>query len=268
MVVNRTRLVVAAIFLVLVHWLLHLPLPFDAGPERWFWFAVSGITGFIIGDAFLFQAFIWIGPRLSMLMMALAPAMSAVLAWIFLGEVLSPGQITGIALTLAGITWVVMDKTGRPPSDIAGKDQYLRGILFGLGAACGQALGMVTAKPGLSGEFPAISGTLMRIISGAIILWGYTLVRRQARSTIQALVEKPDSIPLILVGAATGPTIAVSLTLFAIQHAEVGVASTLTSITPILLIPIGYFFFKEHFGWQAVLGTLVAIIGVGFLFLV
>ena len=59
MVVNRTRLVFAALFLILTHWLLRIPLPFDAGLERWSWFAISGLTGFILGDGLLFQAFVW-----------------------------------------------------------------------------------------------------------------------------------------------------------------------------------------------------------------
>ena len=75
-------------------------------------------------------------------------------------------------------------------------------------------------------------------------------------------------MPYILGGAAAGPTIAVTLTLFAIQNAEVGVASTLTSLTPIILLPAGYFAFKERFGWQAIVGTLLAITGVALLFLV
>jgi drug/metabolite transporter (DMT)-like permease len=267
-VVNRMRLVFATLLLILVHWALRMPLPFAAGSERWFWFAISGITGFILGDAFLFQAFIWIGPRLSMLMMALAPALAALLAWIFLGEVLSLGQILGITLTLAGITWVVLGRDGRPALDEAGKDQYVRGILFGLGAATGQALGMVTAKPGLVGDFPALSGTVMRLISALLVLWGYTFMRRQARNTFLALSREPSALPFILAGSATGPTIAVTLTLFAVQNAEVGVASTLTSLTPIILIPVAYFVFKERFGWQAILGTLLAIAGVALLFLV
>ena len=268
MVVNRMRLIFAAIFLVLAHWLFRLPLPFDAGPERWFWFFISGVLGFILGDAFLFQAFLFIGPRLSMLLMALAPAIASVVAWVFLDEVLSGGQMLGITLTLVGIAWVVKDPGGRPARSITGKGTYLRGILFGLIAATGQALGMVTAKPGLAGGYPALSGTLMRIWSAMIVLWVYTLLRRQARDTFNALSEQPGSLPYILGGSFFGPTLAVTLTLFAIQNAEIGVASTLTAITPIILLPIGYFFFNERFGWQAIAGTLIAIVGVGLLFLV
>lgn len=64
-IVNRVRLLLAAILLMLIHFmLLGSFLPLSATPERWFWLGLSGIVGLVLGDSFLFQAFIWIGPRL------------------------------------------------------------------------------------------------------------------------------------------------------------------------------------------------------------
>ncbi len=58
-----------------------------------------------------------------------------------------------------------------------------------------------------------------------------------------------------------------TLSLVAVQRTEVGIASTLMALPPVILLPVGYFVFKERFGWQAILGTLVAMAGVGLLFL-
>jgi drug/metabolite transporter (DMT)-like permease len=55
--------------------------------------------------------------------------------------------------------------------------------------------------------------------------------------------------------------------LFAVQHAEIGVASTLMALPPVIILPISYFVFKEKIGWQAILGTVLAIAGVAILFL-
>jgi drug/metabolite transporter (DMT)-like permease len=38
-------------------------------------------------------------------------------------------------------------------------------------------------------------------------------------------------------------------------------------MAPIFLLPIGYLFFHERFGWGAIAGTVVALIGVAVLFL-
>ncbi len=51
-----------------------------------------GVIGLVVGDALLFQAFVWVGPRLGMLMMSLAPIIAALVARFFLGESLLPLQ--------------------------------------------------------------------------------------------------------------------------------------------------------------------------------
>jgi len=267
-VLNRTRLLFAVGWLLLAHLLIGLRLPFYASANQWFWLAVSGVIGLAVGDLFLFQAFIWIGPRLAMLLMALAPALTVLFAWVVMGETLSAGQLLGIALTLAGIAWVVYDRNDRSAQPKSERKLYLAGILYGLGAATCQALGLVTAKLGLTGGFPAISGTLIRMVSATIVLWGFTFLNRQAGMTLNKLREQSSVIWLILAGSFAGPFLGVTLSLVAVQNIETGIASTLSSMAPLFLLPVGYYFFNERFGWQAVLGTILAVVGVALLFLV
>ncbi|MFL7812284.1 MAG: DMT family transporter [Anaerolineales bacterium] len=265
MVVNRVRLLAACIFLALGHWIfIGLPWPAGAGWERWLWLGSSGIVGLVLGDAFLFQAFIWIGPRISMLMMSLAPIIAAVTAWVLLEEKLSGMQIMGILVTLTGVAWVILEKNQR--SKEANKD-YLRGILFGLGAATGQGLGLVLAKPGLQGSFSALSGNFIRMTSAFLVMGLITILQGKLRETYQQVRAHPRALGAIVGGAFSGPFIGVSLSLFALQHTSIGVASTLVSLTPIFLLPVEARFFHERVGWGAVAGTIVALLGVAVLFL-
>ena len=267
LMLNRLRLLLAVGWLLLAHAVLRLPLPLDAGSERWFWLGLSGVVGLVLGDAFLFQAFISIGPRLTMLLMALAPALAALAAWLFLGEALIGMQTLGMLLTLAGIGWVVQERIGPEQKTPGERSQYLRGLLYGLGAAAGQAGGIVLAKPGVGGDFPAPSATLLRMVAAAAVIWLYTLLRGQAGETVRKIAAQPPVLRQALAGSFIGPFLGVTLTMYAIQHTAVGIASTLSSLTPIFLLPIGYFFFKEKFGWQAIAGTLLAMVGVALLFL-
>jgi drug/metabolite transporter (DMT)-like permease len=265
-VVNRARLVLAAVMLSLVHWFsLGQPLPLDADPRRWFWLAASGIVGLVIGDQFLFHAYVEIGPRLGLLMLSLVPALAAIIAWLFLSETLGGIEILGILLTLSGIAWVVLQR--RTPQNHALQPQHSnRGILYGLGAALGQALGLVLAKQGLGGDFPALSGNVIRMISAMITIWALAWLGGQAIPTLKAVSTQRKVLPFVLAGASIGPVLGVSFALYSIQHTSIGVASTLQSLSPVFLLPVGYFFFKERFGWGAVAGTLVAIAGVALLF--
>lgn len=268
MVVNRIRLLLASLLIMLVHFIWSGRfLPYNAEPERWLWLGLSGIVGLVLGDAFLFQAFIWIGPRLSMLMMSLAPVIATVLAWFFLGETLSGWQITGILLTIAGIAWVILERDGADRlTDL--NPNHWRGILFGLGAAAGQASGLVLAKQGLLGNFSPISANAIRMIAAAGLLWGITLIQGQAKRSISSIVEHRQAALFLFFGVITGPLLGVSFSLLAVQRAEVGVASTLMALPPVFLLPISRLVFKEQFGRGAVAGTLAAITGVAMLFLV
>jgi len=42
---------------------------------------------------------------------------------------------------------------------------------------------------------------------------------------------------------------------------------TLMALPPVIILPVSYFLFKEKIGWQAILGTILAIAGVAVLFL-
>lgn len=265
--VNRIRLLIALVWLLATHWILQgTPLPLAAEPERWFWLGISGVVGLVLGDSFLFQSYLWVGPRLGMLMMSLAPVLSALLALTFLGEQLEFLQWIGIFVTVAGISSVVLDRQAAPAGGPDRRD-YVKGILFGIGAASGQAIGLVLAKRGLFGDFSALSGNVIRMSSAAIFIWILAVFVGRARATLSTLFQRKESWLPLLGGATTGPFLGVWLSLTAVQLTEVGIASTLMALSPVVLLPVGRLFFKERIGLQAVGGTLLAILGVAVLFL-
>ncbi|NPV57954.1 MAG: DMT family transporter, partial [Anaerolineae bacterium] len=108
-VVNRVRVALAFLALLVINWALYgKPIPFDAGSERWFWLTLSGIVGLAFGDAFLFQSYQLVGPRIGLLMMSLAPIFGTIIAWLFLGETLTTLQFAGMVIAMLGIAWVVL----------------------------------------------------------------------------------------------------------------------------------------------------------------
>jgi len=266
--VNRVRLLLATIFLAITHLAINGALiPVNVEPETWFWFVLSGVIGLVLGDAFLFQAFVWIGPRLSMLLMSLAPVISVIFSWIFLAERLTLLQVLGIGITVLGVSTVILDR-GRLNQANGQNRNYLKGLLFGLGGAVGQALGLITSKVGLNAGVSPLSGNLIRIFSAAVIMWVIALLMNQAKVTIDSVWQSGRARSFLLMGTLAGPFLGVWLSLVAIQHTPVAVATTLMSLAPIILLPVGKIVFKESIGWRAIVGTVVAVSGVAMLFLV
>jgi drug/metabolite transporter (DMT)-like permease len=266
-VVNRARLVLAMLYLSLAHLLLQGELwPIHAEPFRWGWLGLSGTIGLVLGDSCLFQAFLLIGTRRAMLLMTLVPVISTLLAWGWLGETLHPVEMGAVLLTVGGIAWVVSERQPAQGASVESKEQYALGVLLGLGGALGQALGLVTAKQGLVGDFPSLSATLIRMVVATAVIWLLTLARGQVGATWPTLRDKKARL-FIAGGALTGPFIGVWFSMMAVQNTHVGIASTLMALSPIILIPLGRWIFREQISPRSVAGTVVALVGATIIFL-
>ena len=264
-VTNRMRLLFALFYLLVLNLILfRQPLPFSASPSRWLWLSLSGIIGLSLGDAFLFQSLVSVGTRLGSLLLSLAPIFGSIIAWVFFGETLTLWQITGIILALAGIAWVVASHE-EPPDTPHGNTR--RGVMFGVLAGLGQAVGLVLSKQAMSGNFSPFQANAIRMLAAVLFIWIGAAFRGEAGSTFRELRGKPRILGLLALGAFIGPVLGVSSSLLAIQYVEIGIASTLIALTPVIILPISYFVLKEKVGWQAIVGTLLAIVGVAILFL-
>jgi drug/metabolite transporter (DMT)-like permease len=266
-VVNRTRLVLAMVYLSLAHLLLYGELwPIHAEPFRWGWLGLSATIGLVLGDACLFQAFLLIGTRRAVLISTLAPVISALVAWGWLGETLNLAEMGAVLLTVVGVAWVVSERQPEQGGSVESKRQYALGVLLGLGFALGQALGLVIAKQGLVGDFPSLSAALIRMMVATGVIWLLTLARGQVGATWPALRDNRVRL-FIAGGAVTGPFVGVWLSMVAVQRAHVGIASTLMSLSPIILIPLAHWIFHERISPRSVAGTVVALAGATIIFL-
>lgn len=265
-VTNRLRVALAFAALLVINGLLYgQPIPLHAGLERWGWLTLSGIVGLAVGDAFLFKSYQCVGPRLGLLLLSLAPVFGAGIAWGLFGETLNWLQLAGIAVTLGGISWVVIVSPGDSAENAACAPG--RGIFYGVLAALGQAAGLVLSRQGMGGDFSPFAATLMRMLAALVSLWGLALLQGQAVKTVQTVRQKPAGLRWAIFGAFFGPVIGISASLLAIQHTNIGVASTLMALPPVVMLPISHFFYKEKLSTPAILGTLVAIGGVALLFI-
>jgi drug/metabolite transporter (DMT)-like permease len=264
-VVNRSRLLFAMLFIIATHLvLLGTLFPVDAEPNRWGWLGLSSILGLVLGDTFLFRAYVLVGPRLSMLMMSIAPILSAILAWLFLGELLSRNEVIGIVITVAAIAWVATER--RSDQSVVENKRYWLGLFMGFLGAFGQAAGLVAAKIGMDGDYPTISATAIRIFVALVILWSIAALRRELIPTIRKWRNR-QAFQAIIAGTIVGPFLGIWLSLVAVQLAPVGVAATLMALPPVILIPLGYFFYNERVSRRGILGTVLAFAGVALIFL-
>ncbi|MEM7049442.1 MAG: DMT family transporter [Acidobacteriota bacterium] len=263
--VNLLRLLIAiALGALAAWWLRGQVLPLDATAHAWGWLALSGLVGFTFGDLCLFRAFVVLGPRLSTLMMALAPPLTVVVGWSVLGETMSGRDLLGMTLTVVGVAWAILDRGAATPAAKEAPRTTLWGVALGFGGALGQAVGLVLSKLGM-GDYDPFAATQIRVLAGTV---GYvvlfTLLRRW-RQVGRSLGDR-RALAFTSVGAFFGPFLGVSLSLVAIRYTTTGVAASLMATTPILIIPVVVLLGRERVRLGGWLGAVVAVAGVVLLF--
>ena len=275
LVLNVLRMLLALAFALVMFWVVTgSPLPLAGSMEAYGWMLLSGLVGYVIGDYCLFQCYIIIGSRFGQLFMTLAPLAAAFTAWISLGEQMTAMSILAMLITLVGIAISVL---GRGEHHRVSLKLPLNGVLFAIGAAVCQGVGLVLSKIGMNyyeasmdGQQAAwllpFSANFFRCIAGLI---GFTLLlyfREGLRPLREALSDKVD-----MTAAATttifGPFVGVGFSLMAVQYTGAGIASTLMALTPIIIILPSYWLFRQPITLKGVLGALISVVGVSLFFL-
>ncbi len=262
--VNILRLIVGFIFLSIFTLIRrNLIFPADASAENWLWLSLSGLVGFVFGDLFLFKAFTVIGSRFSMLLMTLVPPITAFFGWIILGERLTLIHFFGMTLTFTGIALAIFNRNNE------GEKLSLKlapsGILFALGGAVGQALGLVLSKLGLK-DYDPFSATQIRVIAGIAGFSVLISVMGRWGNVKNALMDK-RGMKLLSLGAFFGPFLGVSFSLVSIMFTEAGIASTIMALVPIFIIIPSAILYKDRVKPAEVIGAVISVGGVTLFFI-
>lgn len=268
--VNAYRTVIAIVLLAITHIVvLGTVIPL-ANVGQWLWMGMSGIVGLGIGDYGLFAAYVRIGPRRSVLVMALAPIFASTAAYLMLGEIIDALGITGIAVTLIGIVMVIIESEDRSGELPLSTKQKGYGLLFALIGAVGQGVGLVLSKKGIElipgSILNPLSATLMRLILGGVFVWMLSLVTGRLPELRKAVTSR-EGMSNTIYGSFVGPFLGITLSMVAVTYAAVGIAQTLMSLMPVLIIPTLWAVRKQSTSWRGIAGAGIAVLGVAILFL-
>lgn len=259
---NLWRMLLACVFIFITALIFHFD--YTVSLNQIIFLAISGIIGLVLGDTFLFKAFSTIGPRVSMLIMALNPGIAAILAFIFLNENLSLFGILGIIITISGISIVILEKESNTKTRFA---ITKAGLLYAFLGAVGQGIQLIFAKiANIESDINPFVATFIRIFAAIIVLAPVLLFKKPERKAARVPIEK-KIYWFIIIGSIMGPYLGITFSYIAIVHSKIGIASTLMTTSPIMMLPLTYFIYKEKLGWKAIIGAFIAVAGVSVLFL-
>ncbi|UBF25652.1 DMT family transporter [Kovacikia minuta CCNUW1] len=222
----------------------------------------SGGIGIGIGDTAYFSALNRLGARRTLILESLAPPLSALFAMVFLQERLTAQAWCGIFLTILGVVWVVAE---RVPDVIQPQIQPLRGILYGLLAALCQASGAVLSRAALAGtDISPLWSAAIRIIAGMVVLLPWIAVQQHPLQELKFLRSR--RLVVTIAGTAFASTyLGIWLQQTSLKYAATGIAQSLTSTSPLFVLPIAIAM-GERISLRSLAGVLLAIGGIWLLF--
>ncbi|HTX72718.1 MAG TPA: DMT family transporter [Rectinemataceae bacterium] len=266
--VNFYKVLIAFFLLGISAWATRgMPLPLDAPARAWIYLPVSGLIGFVIADTFLFNAYILISSRITVIFQALTPLFTFVLGYLILGETMRPIRLLAMALVVAGIALVVGAKNGPAREHHAPRPRgAARGYVYAFLSALFQACGLVFTKLGL-GDYNAVSGTQIRVMTAVAGFALQAIILRQGRAVFRSMRDR-HALQDTSMGAFFGPFLGVVFSLVALQKTSAGAASTLMALTPVLIILPSVLFFKQRVRIVEVVGAAVAVAGAALFFLI
>ena len=225
---------------------------------------------------FVSSSAIIIGSRYGQLFMTLAPLSAALMAWVTLGQQMTAMSIVAMLVTLLGIGISVL---GRGEHHKVSLKLPLHGVLYAIGAAMCQGIGLVLSKIGMDHyNLTALaeagvpewmipfSANFYRCVAGII---GFTLLLyvREGIAPLRDALHDRKGLTVATATTVFGPFVGVGFSLMAVQFTAAGIASTLMAMTPIIILLPSYWLFHEKITWRAFLGAVISVVGVSLFFL-
>lgn len=234
------------------------------GGPAFVWFFLSGVVGFGLGDLGLYLSLPRIGPRLAILLcQCLAAPFGAAIEWAWLGTSLTLPQMFCGAVILAGVVLAIA-----PPKTenvASGTSQTISlGVLLGIVAALGQALGAVISRKAYTvaaaADWLPDGGTAayQRMLGGIILT---TLVFVISPRRVSAPEQWRRAWPWILLNALSGPTLGVAIYQWALATTHTGVVLSIVAMSPVATIPVAYWISGDRPPRRSLMGGFIAVAG-------
>lgn len=221
--------------------------------------AASSLFGIIIASTTYFATIYTAGPRTTALLFSLTSPFAVLLGYVFLGETLTSQQGVGIACVLLGILLAIGVRS--PSKATAVERTPWLGIALGVVTAFGQALGSLAARPAMASGVEPFTAMAVRSGLAAAFFVLLMVVPHPVLKPAPSITKR--SLGFAVGSAFFGVGLGMSLMMAALAHGNVGIVSTLSSMTPVVILPMIWARTGIVPPAPAWMGAALAVIGTG-----
>ncbi len=219
---------------------------------------LSGLMGIALGDTAAYAVLRHLGAPAASATVCLGPPLSALLAYLFLGETLRGHELLGIVVTVSGVAGALFFTAHASVREDDGfKPSKKIGIVWMGLSGVGHAVGVVLSRYGMPHVDPFM-GTFLRLFPAQVFLIVFCLYRP---SRLDSLLTDKPRFKILTATATLGTFIGLILMSIGLKYSKAGVATALLSTYPVWVLPISHHFLRERVRWQSFVFTLVACVG-------
>ena len=216
--------------------------------RHWRAIAIVGLVNSALPFLCFAYAALTINAGVSAIFNSATPLFAAIVAWLWLGDRMTPARVVGLAIGFAGIVWIVAYKAGLHPSGTP-----LAVLACLMATACYGVSPSVT-KRWLTGAPPLAVAAGSQLVGAALLAIPAALAWPEVPPTLFAW-----GIVAALAFVCTGLALLMYFRLIA--HAGPANAISVTYLIPIFAIAWGALFLDEAVTWPLVAGCAVVFLG-------
>jgi drug/metabolite transporter (DMT)-like permease len=231
---------------------------------HWPSFVAASLIGVVFTNLAMIACLRRGGPRRMQLLVSMSAPFAALLGLLFLGESMSPRKFIGVGLAFSGLLLAILFGRRDQHRVEAVQGSLAVVIALGLFAAICNAVGLIALKPALLAGTDPLAATALRTGGGALVL---SVVALWPAEAFEAPAKRTPSVVFrAILPGFIGYIAAVSLQLYALRSYDAGIVAVLSSMAPVVMLPMIWTRRGAPPPLSAWLGAILAVLGAGIIF--
>ena len=226
------------------------------------WLILSVLATYCLGDFLFIWSALSVGYPTSQAVGAIYPLWAAIFGVIFLEQPLNIYKYIGIILSILGIVAVVYSGRNTKIYYENSSKSLLRhkstGVLLAIATSVAWAInGFAVHKAGTA--IPVVFGNVIRMGFAALVCFAIIKFKKGEKSALFLQWSDFKKYGLIFAVESFGGSF---LFLYGMSHTPLALGATLSSLAPVIAVPVAVFMRWERFSLLKSLGILIVMFGV------
>ncbi len=235
-------------------------------PEHWGWFTLSMFSSYGFGDALFLWSTQSLGVPGALAIASCYPLWTALAGFVIDGQALSLSQIAGLLITLGGVTTVILSEPKKgvnladpehPRATGMASGNRGRGVLLATLTSIFWACNGFALSHGGRGVPAAVCNTARMMIALVISLAMGRWLARRSPVIVPARELKRRGWVFALEGFGGS-----YFFMYGLANSPLAMGTTLTSLAPVISVPVSVALGLERFSIRRTLGILAVVLGL------